>query len=193
MNYLGHALLSGSDDILIGNFIADAVKGKAVNDYPSLVKAGILLHREIDCYTDSHPAFLNMKRRLSTSYRHYSGVIADIYIDHFLANGWNAFSSMPLTVFTQRVYRLLEYNSESLPLKFQKLLPHMISNDWLYNYSKLYGVQKSLEGLSRRTSFDSGMENAIYALSQDYPFYKHQACLFLSDAIKRFPGTYTLK
>ncbi len=55
MNYLAHIFLSGNDDdVLIGNFIGDYVKGKDFNNYPAGIQKGILLHRRIDTYTDRH-------------------------------------------------------------------------------------------------------------------------------------------
>ena len=49
MNYLGHLVLSGQDDeVLLGNFMADAVKGSSYKMYSTGVQEGILLHRKID-------------------------------------------------------------------------------------------------------------------------------------------------
>ena len=59
MNYLAHLLLSGNDeDVIFGNFIGDAIKGKQYQDYSGSIQKGILLHRQIDTFTDSHPIYL---------------------------------------------------------------------------------------------------------------------------------------
>ena len=43
MNYLGHLVLSGQDDeVLLGNFMADAVKGSSYKMYSTGVQEGIL-------------------------------------------------------------------------------------------------------------------------------------------------------
>ena len=56
MNYLAHIFLSGNNrKVQIGNFVGDAVKGRTYENYPSGFREGILLHREIDDYTDHHP------------------------------------------------------------------------------------------------------------------------------------------
>ena len=56
MNYLAHTFLSGdSDQVRIGNFIGDYVKGSDFNFYPEGIKKGIILHRHIDYFTDNHP------------------------------------------------------------------------------------------------------------------------------------------
>ncbi len=42
MNFLAHAHLSGdNDEILFGNFIADAIKGKQVEKYAKDIQSGI--------------------------------------------------------------------------------------------------------------------------------------------------------
>lgn len=58
MNYLAHALLSNNNKgLLIGNFIADHIRGNDFKNFPEEVIKGILLHRRIDTFTDSHPEF----------------------------------------------------------------------------------------------------------------------------------------
>ena len=45
MNYLAHIFLSGDNRrVQIGNFVGDAVKGRAYENYPSGFREGILLH-----------------------------------------------------------------------------------------------------------------------------------------------------
>lgn len=96
MNYLAHIYLSGEDDQLkIGNFIADSVKGRKFIGFPHQVKNGIILHRAIDTYTDSHPVVKKSVHRLFPVYSHYSAVIVDILYDHFLAANWHEYSKTP--------------------------------------------------------------------------------------------------
>ena len=86
MNYLGHLILSGTDEnILFGNFLGDHVNNKTLNEYPVSVQKGIHLHREIDLYTDSHPISRELRALLFDKYRHRSRVILDMFYDHFLA------------------------------------------------------------------------------------------------------------
>lgn len=81
MNFLAHLYLSGDDpDIRIGNFIGDFVKGRnPEGQFPARVALGIQAHRLIDQFTDAHPLVRSSKDRIRAKYRHYSGVIVDIY------------------------------------------------------------------------------------------------------------------
>lgn len=179
MNFLAHIFLSRNDtNIIIGNFIADFVKGKQLNDYSKEIVNGILIHREIDRFTDSHEIVKNSKSRLWDKYRHYSSVIVDIYYDHFLSKNWHDYSSEPLKTFTKRNYDELTGHSSDLPEGARRTLKYMKQTDWLYNYQFLSGIEMALNGMSRRTTFDSKMEFAIQELNQDYDKYEAEFNLF---------------
>ena len=116
MNYLAHIYLSGNNDELkIGNFMADSIKGKKYLKYPESIQKGIILHRAIDYYTDTHPIVMQSIRRLFAIYGHYSGIIVDIFYDHFLAANWKNYSDVPLKNYIKDFYKLLQENFEILP------------------------------------------------------------------------------
>lgn len=169
MNFLAHTFLSGkNEDIMIGNFIADHVKGSNIMRFrPGIVK-GIKLHRKIDTFTDSHPLFIKSKRRLQGKYHKYAGVITDMFYDHFLAANWHDYSDEDLIEFTSKTYKLLLWNFFILPAKTKKILPFMVGSNWLASYAHLNFLQRSLEGIAMRTPFKSGMENAVTDLKNDY-------------------------
>lgn len=165
MNYLAHAYLSfGQEEVLVGNFIADFVKGKMLLDYPPAITEGILLHREIDRFTDSYPLVRAGQSYLRPKFGHYSTVITDIYFDYFLGKNWDKFSSQPLEEFIEQTFLILEKNIQYFPERFSKMFYWMRKDNWLLHYSTLEGIQMSLTGLSKRTRFDSKMELAHLAL-----------------------------
>ena len=97
MNFLAHLYLSGdNEDLIIGNFIADMVKGRQIENFQEEVVKGIELHRKIDYFTDNHAIVDQSKRRLRNKYRLYSGVIVDMFYDHYLAANWSEYSRIPL-------------------------------------------------------------------------------------------------
>ena len=100
MNYLAHIFLSGDDRrVQIGNFVGDAVKGRAYENYPLGFREGILLHREIDDYTDHHPVVREVVDMLRGGFGRYSGVLTDIYFDHLLARSFQSYSGQSLRWF----------------------------------------------------------------------------------------------
>ena len=53
MNFLFHMLLSGNDEqLLVGNFIGDFVKGPLQERFEPRIRQGVMLHRQIDSYAD---------------------------------------------------------------------------------------------------------------------------------------------
>lgn len=173
MNFLAHIYLSGENEkLIIGNFIGDFVKGNQLLNYEKELMNGILLHREIDRYTDDHPVVLESKKRLWDKYHHYSPVIVDVYYDHFLANNWSNFHDEPLASFTENFYQLLEDNKALLPERVVRMLHYMKKDNWLYHYQSLEGIRQTLTGMSRRTKFESSLEKAHVDLEKYYELFK---------------------
>ena len=169
MNFLSHIYLSGhSTAVLLGNFIGDFVKGKQVENYPKDVQKGILLHREIDFYTDSHPIVSLSKDKVRAAQGHYSGVVIDIFYDHFLAANWDNYCSTPLPDFAGATYKTLQKNSHWMPSDAQFMLPYMIRNNWFVSYKRIEGIEKVFQGMAQRTKFESNMANAPAQLKEHY-------------------------
>ncbi|NCT09379.1 MAG: DUF479 domain-containing protein [Flavobacteriia bacterium] len=146
---------------MIGNFIADHVTGNQFGHYQEGIQQGIFLHREIDTFTDAHEIVRKSKRRLHERYRHYDGVIIDIFYDYFLARNWSKYSKTPLEIFANSVYDLLIENFKILPLKSQHFTKYMIENNLLYNYQFEDGIEMVLKGMNHRTKGKSQMDLAI--------------------------------
>jgi acyl carrier protein phosphodiesterase len=176
MNFLAHQLLSGGDhQLMVGNFIADFVKGRtALGQFEREIVKGIELHRAIDAFTDTHPVVAQSKDRLRSKYRHYSGVIVDVFYDHFLARYWNHYHPTPLSDFAQTVYQVMEEHHSILPNEVRQMLPYMSRGNWLVNYSKVEGIQRALSGMSSRTPYVSRMEEATTDLVEYYNNFKNE-------------------
>ena len=162
MNFLAHAYLSfGEEEILVGNMISDFVKGKAQYDYSPGIRKGIILHRRIDEYTDTHDAIKQAKEFFRPHYRLYSSPIVDVLLDYYLANDANHFSEGQLALFSQSVYKTLNRYSASLPQRFLHAFTYMQSEDWLFKYRLKEGIMRSLKGLVRRSEFLDDSDTAI--------------------------------
>ncbi|QOI96118.1 MAG: DUF479 domain-containing protein [Flammeovirgaceae bacterium] len=176
MNFLAHLYLSGNNPkIMVGNFIGDFVKGRNLAEQfePDIAK-GIELHRAIDEFTDSHQQVTHSKNRLRPKYRHYSGVIVDIFYDHFLARQWDEYHPEFLPDYAEQVYRLIDQHESILPREVKFMMPYMTKGNWLVNYAQLEGIHRALSGMARRTPYESKMDEAIEDLRQSYTDFKSE-------------------
>jgi acyl carrier protein phosphodiesterase len=182
MNFLAHIYLSGDNDLLkIGNFMADSIHGNKFNDYPTEIKKGILLHRSIDSFTDMHPVYRQSKHRLHEKYGHYSGVIMDIFYDHFLAKNWKTYSDEKLEDYADNFYLLLKENHDLLTEKMKGILPYMIGRNWLVSYARIEGLEMILFQMDHRTKNRVAMHESIVELKQFYLQFDEEFCLFFED------------
>ncbi|WP_177764580.1 ACP phosphodiesterase [Flavobacterium sp. I3-2] len=185
MNFLAHIYLSGNNErIKIGNFMGDGVRGKDYNNFHLDIKIGILLHREIDTFTDNHEIFRKSKRRFSAKYNHFSGIITDMIYDHFLSKNWNHYSDVALKDFAHNFYESLRKHYDELNDKTKYLLPYISERDWLYNYQFLEELQIILGQMDKRFKFDSNMKDSIFELQQDYDLFENEFTLFFNELIQ---------
>lgn len=169
MNFLAHIYLSDNDpELQIGNFIGDHVKGKNYLSLPQNIADGVIIHRKIDTFTDSHPVFRQSKRYFQPEYGLYSGVIVDMVYDHFLAKNWDKFHPINLYNFTQIFYTNLNSYLPILPEKTQIVAPYLIQENWLYSYKTIEGITKTLERMDARTKNLSKMRYSHLTLTQYY-------------------------
>lgn len=181
MNFLAHAYLSGSDNkILVGNFIGDFIKGRqALGELEARIAQGVELHRAIDDFTDNHPVVHKSKNRLRPKYRHYAGVIVDVFYDHFLAANFQTFGGQRLSDFAATTYKTIQSFSDILPVRFKRMLPYMLRGNWLVSYSQIAGIHQALSGMASRTPYLSRMEEASADLAKHYDdFFKEFQTFF---------------
>ncbi len=195
MNFLAHFLLSHqTDELIVGSFLGDFVKGKQYQVYGEPVQRGILLHREIDRYTDVHPVFLQSKHRLVSQHGHYSGVIVDMFYDYLLATRWSDFGPVGISLpqFTERIYEVLLAQVADMPPPAQRVLSYMQAHDWLTSYAQLGGIKQALQGLQRRTQFPNQMGEATDDLQRNLPEYAAEFDQFFP-AVQQHAADYLIQ
>lgn len=148
--------------------MADGVRGNQYLTYDSEIQKGIVLHRAIDTFTDAHPLFRKCTKRLHSEYHHYSGVIVDVFFDHFLAKNWNTYSEERLEDFVNNFYTSLITYDKHLTEKAKMMQPYMIEQNWLLNYRSIDGIEKILTQMDRRTKNVSMMRNSVTELRLYY-------------------------
>ncbi|MDA3821927.1 MAG: ACP phosphodiesterase [Bacteroidales bacterium] len=169
MNFIAHTYLSGcNEEIIVGNFMGDYVKGRNYMHLPELVRKGILIHRDIDSFTDTHSITRSSRMRLIEKYRKYSGVIVDIFYDHFLAVGWMDYCGIPLKDYVDRTYDLLKRNYKTLPQGIKVWFPTFLENNWMLRYEHVEGIELVLNKMSANTSLPDHTSFAIEKLRSEY-------------------------
>ncbi len=166
---------------MIGNFIADHIKGNNYNGFSKEIQQGIFLHREIDTFTDAHETVRKSKRRLHERYKHYDGVIIDIFYDYFLAKNWANYSVIPLDVYTNSINQLFNKISSELPLKSQNFIKYMVEYNILFNYQFKDGIERVLKGMNTRTKGKSQMNLAIEDLNILHQEFEKDFTVFFKD------------
>lgn len=194
MNFLAHIYLSGDDDdIKIGNFLGDFVKGRLNKlsnaQYAPGIINGMALHREIDFFTDNHPVVRQSIDRLQPKYHKFSGIVIDMFYDHVLAKNFNKYSEISLEKYAQNFYELLEKRKSEIPEPMERMVKSMVSRNWFVGYKSYEGIEWALTGISKRLSFESGIQHATEELKNDYDLYEVEFHQFFPEIItnsKRF-------
>lgn len=155
MNYLAHLYFGKNTPAsLVGNLMGDFVKGneKALREsFPSDVVDGVLMHRKIDKFTDSHPDFISAKMLLSSHVVRYAGIIIDVIFDHFLSKHWQQYGIDDLRSFCDQSYQTLEEHPEWHSQELKKRLPSLIKNDAIFQYQYNHGVEQTLQAIANRS------------------------------------------
>ena len=185
MNYLGHLYLSCNDEkIMVGNFIGDYVKGKRVDNYPEKIRQGILLHRQIDTFTDNHQKVSEAKKLFRKEYGLYSGIIIDFLYDHFLAGNWSDYTETTLRAFTKNTHAILLSHFRILPARVQGFLPFLIQDRRLESYSTVDGIIQAIQIMSNYTSLPDKTDIARKLLLEHYDFLAVNFQAFMNDMIE---------
>lgn len=185
MNFLAHIYLScDNEDLLIGNFIADFIRNKEVQNFSPEIQNGIRLHRQIDTYTDEHLLVKKGTQRLQKYHHKYSPVIVDIWYDYLLANNWERYSGESLDDFCQGVYDILERRMEDLPFKLQQRVPRMIEHQWLQAYGTDPGIRYTFKRLAERLSKPEHLDGVVENLMKYHDEFAAEFNLFFPEVIR---------
>ncbi|MDE5493273.1 ACP phosphodiesterase [Elizabethkingia meningoseptica] len=153
MNYLAHSYLSSSDGQIVGNMIADYIRNSDRDKLPAEVQKGIIIHRQIDTFTDQHPVIHRAKKAFQPLVRLYSGAFVDVTMDYYLANDTGIHTENEWQEYTGHVYKALWDYGDILPERFRLMLPKMEADDWLFNYRYEWGIKYSLQNVLNKAKY----------------------------------------
>jgi acyl carrier protein phosphodiesterase len=184
VNYLCHLLFAGtSEDALLGSLLGDFVKGSTKGRFSAAVSDAILLHRKIDSFADAHMITRRSRSRISPLRRRFAGIIVDVCYDHFLSRHWCDFSLIDLQSFVERVYVVLRKNRDLLPERLSRILPCMISENWLGSYIHLERVGVALDRIAGRLSRGGLFISAVTEIEANYKALEIDFLAFFPDLV----------
>lgn len=156
MNFLAHLHLAEPTPYsCLGNLLGDFVKGYPWDDrYPRSIWKGIMEHRHIDAFTDSHEIWNQSRVLLPENLRRFAGIVVDIYYDFFLHRHWEEFSPHEdLDHFMDRIENELLSVEHLAPGEVRMAIHRMIEQQWLREYSTLDGIDRTLVRVRYRAPF----------------------------------------
>ena len=180
MNYLAHLYLSEpTEDAWLGSLLGDFVKGPLDGRYSGDITRAIVLHRNIDTFTDAHPLVLQSKSRISPERRRYAGIMVDMFYDHFLAKYWDEFHAEPVGSFTAKIYAILERRHAILPERLQQMAPKMAQWHWLESYAEVGSIRTALDRMGQRLTRENRLLGSADELTQHYAVLEKDFRAFL--------------
>ena len=161
MNFLAHLLLTHhNEDWMMGNMIADFISNRDLQSLKPEVREGVMIHRKIDTFTDTHESVRESIRRLHPIFHKYSPVVVDIYYDYFLSKNWRRYAALPIVEFSVDVYGTFNSRMEEVPDLMKPRLQSMISHNFLENYGTKTGIQFTFNKFQERVKFPVSFEQA---------------------------------
>jgi len=151
MNHLAHLYLSSDrEEEMVGQFIADAVKGNDFNLYSKEIRNGILLHRWVDSFTDTHDLVKELRAAYRPKLGLYSGVLIDLVFDYFLAKDFQIHSGRELAEFQHFTFHVLNKHEDVFPDKMKKYFFHMKEKKFMMKYGHSEGMAVIVKQMGMR-------------------------------------------
>jgi len=184
MNYLSHLFLAeDTEESKIGNLLGDFVKGRLDGGFSPEIIKGIMTHRKVDSFTDSHEIVKQTKRLISPGRRRYSGVLVDIFFDHFLTLQWNDFSDTNFNQYIEDTYLILLKYQDIYPLKGKARIPRIVEKDWLRKYGDYEGLSLVFDRMSVRVKRENPLKGSEEELRGNYSQIEKNFNIFFPELI----------
>ena len=169
MNHFAHLVLAQPTvESTVGNLLGDFARGVDVDALPAAVRAGLMNHRAVDRFTDTHPLVIEMKREFSPARRRFAGIALDIYFDHLLMQHWQQFEQGSLQEQINGFYKRMSAGQPMMPgAEMRRITQRMVDYDWFGSYRELDAIAESLDRVAARIRFEHRFENAIEDLRRN--------------------------
>lgn len=194
MNFIAHLVLSPKEkNYLAGNMAADFLRGFGQKHLSEPIRTGVAMHQFVDRYTDTHSVVKKSKGRIKKHFHLLSGVLVDVFYDHFLAGHFDQIANISLEEFSTAVYGILEQKRTELPPRLQRFLPVMIRENVLCSYREMEGIQLALSRINRMIKIKISTELALAVLKHHYQSLERDFMVFfpcLISATEKYRASY---
>ena len=136
---------------------------------------------QVDSFTDKHDITKSCKSYIREEYGKYSGIVIDIFYDHFLAVNWDVFSRISLSRYIHNRYEILDSHYEVFPEGVKRFFPYFVRSNWLEAYASLDGLESVLRRMAIHTSLPDHSEYAIIQLRTNYTALEKYSLDFISE------------
>jgi acyl carrier protein phosphodiesterase len=190
MNFLAHLhLAEPTPESRLGNLLGDFVKGLPWDErFTVPVWQGIMEHRMVDAFTDSHPAWKESRDLLPEGLRRYAGIVVDIFYDFFLHRHWEKFSpGQSLPDFIASTHKDLREVLDVAPGEASRAIQAMIEQEWLGEYATIEGIDRTLRRVSRRSPILESIFDAAEVLRTELGNLEEHFVVFYPDMLSYVP------
>lgn len=152
MNFLAHLFLSDpAPEAMLGNLAADFIKGrKRLEALPPGVREGVLFHRRLDAFTDSHPEALRGAELFRPRWGRAAPILVDVYYDHLLARSWDRYCPEPLRDFLDRRHAAVRGCAHLAGEEAAEKIGRIIDADLMMSCISIDGIEAALARISGR-------------------------------------------
>ncbi len=163
MNHFAHLVLAKPTTAsVVGNLLGDFARGVDLEGLPSDIHAGLMNHRAVDRFTDSHLIVQQMRAVFSPQRRRFAGIALDIYFDHLLLTHWAEFETRDDKDLIDGFYRRIRLGQSLMPsAQMRKVSQHIVDYDWFGSYRDLDQVAEVLDRVAARIRFANQFDHSI--------------------------------
>lgn len=184
MNWLAHLFLSEPNPgFRIGNLLPDIAPPPALKSLPADFLRGIIQHKRIDAFTDSHPIVRQSISRIKPPLRRYAPIIVDLFYDHFLSCNWAVYSSYDLQSFVSEFYASIDDFSAILAGPIHERLVRIREGNWISTYHSIEGIAAALNRTSKRLSRPVDLASAAHTLEKHHGAFETDFQLFFPQLV----------
>jgi len=170
MNFLAHLHLARlADSSLLGNLMADFIRGNPHQHWSTPVADGILMHRRLDVMTDALPEVRRARQLFRPETYRVAPITLDVIWDHFLARHWLKFTpDLTLTQFSAAAEREIMPQLSATPEPFQQLNAVMWRERWFEHYAEPARLERVLHGMASRRPRLAALRDSYQDFTENY-------------------------